>query len=882
MQACGSTTAASQEAVHVQLSYDSSPALDACARAIKQGGAQIGAEPVVVHLPTDGEAAAATRSKVKVITLEMPRRPGGFLNNMWRSSWEIVRTPFLFKDMDHFRRFQQSAMAKEIGSGTMVAYGGASHLFSFRTAISEPKHVAGQLIRGGSARAAYQEVGSLAEPDWKVDITRQYEDESKTIPAEVSAAAAAISDIRRDRNGLAAIEAPLLSASAMGLESITQFLNLSFSTVDPIVLDASSLLKRASRNQKPLVEQWMRTIALQCSDAVRLEEDNLVKHYRGLGKSVVPVNRAGFAQAGWTSGLKDLWFKPELDLLDAIVDLAWPANLKRPSKLVEKVDAETKKLLLESRDSRRKKHEEEEALKKQSESIDETGNQALASAWADIRPELADALAKLPPPVPSGLTAGWLKPERRPKLEIVSPAAAEMLAGEVTKILDPIRSCSAEDTGRSVCEERILGWLNIARVRSGQWSSWLPWKSVTRTVDRAVQLAMPPDNATPRERLRAAGILRDIADELAIIQGRPSLHLVDLVAGLDLSSLSAHIEKDGDKEISTNYSVFGIDSWIVRNYRDLGYVDRAKLHVKKAQQHLIALAAAGPIREEGDEQTHQQYASYQMWEMYLLVGDYQQAWQENIKYLRNSATFSENYCRYGRLTCAARIDMRRARFLAAETLIDHLIENNAPNSSKNWMGMFIDAVVSTDDGGLDTEKKRIVDRVRSAFSGTKEFEELDKGLSQFLNLTAAQRRIVGCGWKGCPENEDDEEPKAPYVSNDPPSYRQSDHPFDIAVTNRDWDKAKDWYDQVMQVNGSDRSNTYDMMFPLYADRIEGNYKRTSVYELGITLGGEAAIASNFAIMQHVLQKEQSDAKEADDDKLKTLNKIFNIIVRKTL
>ncbi|TXN22145.1 hypothetical protein [Methylobacterium sp. WL9] len=865
----------SPDGIPVTLSYKHTPALDACIRGISEGDARIGAEKVALAAFADGEAASAG-AKGPVVSLWRMRSPGGIPMYDSYSPWRTIRTPFLFKDTEHFRRFQLSEVPGRIGESGTVAYGGASHLFSFRTAISEPRHVAGQLIGGGAARSVYEDLGSKPEPNWRITLRRRQLDESDTVPEEVRAAVTNITAIRSDRNALAAVEMPLLEAPLLGLTSVTSFLNLTFSTVEPILIDGSALLKRASRRQRTDIERWMKAVSLQCSDAVLKAEEAVVDGMRQRGVPVVPVNRAAFAAAGWIAGMNMDGFALDLDALDAIVDLAWPSTMARPSRLINKVEPAQRKSLLEGQANRRDKEEKarEDAKREASDRADGRGE--LADAWSELRLELADALERMPPPKPSGLALGHLKPQQPSKLRVEAADAAAALGDELMAILKDVRSCPPEMREGSACEDQIDAWLNVAKARSAQWSSLLPWKSTGSAVDRAVALALPPQDATPRELLRTANQIMRIADAAAMIDGRWNRRLVDQLAGIDLSSPAIYTEDSDGPRVSAFFDVTSVDRWLVRAYRDLGDLDAASARLKLARQHrLTKMAAAG-----GDEDAPRYDLSglSEFRDMSLVVGDYAQAWRDHTQFVRAAGDFSSVWCPYGLKTCTTRADIRRAMFFTAQTLATALLDLDAPRTRIAWHPLVLEAIKLADGGGLDRQRDDLMARVDKAIDGLDALKEIKGEIATYRAATAEQRLMAACFWKGCPADWNDEEPyKAPPRVAEL-YHRKSDHPFNVAVTNRDWEKAKAWLDEITKDGGDSKKEVHDALFPAFKDQ-ENVSSLESYQSFAEILTREAALAGRLDLMRHCLRKDgDTEVGSFAGARIKSINELFEFVI----
>lgn len=870
-----SDTLGELDAIPITLYYERSPVLDACIEGVSKGDAQIGANRV--KLLTNSNSSSESAGKKRSVSVRR-LAPEGSLSMIDRSSsWRMIRTPFLFKDADHFRRFQTSNIPTRMNASEFIAYGGASHLFSFRTALTEPKHVSGQLIRGNFVRNVYEVLGSKPEPDLHVTLKRLQSLETESIPAEVHAASEEIAVIRKNRNALAALEVPLLDAPSLGLTDIASYVNLTFSTVEPILFDASELLKQAPRKQRMQVERWLRTIALQCSNAVLLAEEAVLQGFYQKKAAVVPVNRIAFAPTGWITSL-NRGVQADLDILDAIIDLAWPTTLLRPSKLLSKVDPEIRKNLLEHQARIKETLKREEEERKRFEETQNTGLEELAEAWSELRAELADALEKMPPPEPSGLMTAYLKPQPLPRLTIEAPVVAEALASDLVAILDPFQSCPSAMRDGDACEEGVDAWLNVAMTRSANWSSILPWKSPSRAIERAIALAMPPADAQPRERLRAANQLIKIAEKAAVIDGYIRRRIVDIVAHFDLSSPTTFVQDSSGPRISVMHDVNYIDGWLVRAYRDVGDIGAAVRRIKLARQHASTEFAVRA--SDGDANPYYFSRASELRNMSLLVGDIKQAWRDQLEFVRGASDFASVWCPYGLKTCTNRVDIRRAMFLTAQSLTLMLLETGASRTKTTWLPLIAEAIKISDGGGLDSELNDFMSQVNEIISSSDDLRDVRIELDKYRAATPEERRIVSCLWKGCPDDWNREDPEPPRVEKETLYYRDSDHPFNIAVKNRDWDKAKSWLEQIAVSNNDGREAAHDALFPAFKDLHRDNIL-VSYSRFPVILAQEAALAGRIDLVRYALSKYVDIDRDSSDlrgSKIRSLNGLFNVII----
>lgn len=847
----GASLPAAGDGIKLTLTYTPSTALDVCVAAIRSGGARVGADAVTLEF-VPRVVDKPIRRKLPPVELHSIRDPLGYPGRIG----DNVRIPFLFRDASHFSRFQQSGIVGELSEWHYAAYGGASHLFSFRAALTEPKHVSGQGVAGSKVAKTYERLGAKPAAGGYSEGVYANDDPAMG-DAYGEKAAGELAKLKSDRDAVAGLELPLLDIPRLRLDESGGFLNLTFSMVDPIVVNAEELLKRTPIPRRQAVEAWAKAVSLQCSQGVLAAEEKTIASLRGKGTRVVPVNREGFVPAGWRQGLETTPIYENLEVIDRIAALGWPAKVGVPSRYVKDLDPPLReawrKSLAEGRqraDERRK--QTIDGIKREKVLV------ALKSNWREVRGDVVDALSRLPPPKPSGsllAEIGTPPPTRTQDVGAGWAAAADLHA-----LIDPVRKCPADEIAKDGCTRRVKAWLAVARARSTLWSSYIPGRGPANAVDRAIELVLPGTDGAPRQRMIAADLLSEIAEIQREVGDGRLRRTIDLAAAVDLSHPSiasgeatdSETAETSDQAFYQGKSALALKAWLVRAYRDLGDLDAAKETVRSARRlHLVQQASVQ------DDLSYPSGFPASMRIMSLVVGDYDQAWKDHLMMIAEGDQ-QGMVCDYGLRTCRERLDIRRVMFLALDATSRAAMEVDPENryvGGKGWVGQFIGALFNGSLGGLEPEIADLT-KEASALAPKVEGERqyLDVAIA-FAKADADGRKAILCRVLKClDEKTESDQPVLPELASRSPSSGPEGHPIAKAVVAREWEKALAGLERLAPNDAKydDRERIHDEVFPNLPEISSFQKDRAFHAEY---LAEAAAFAGEADVMRRVLRND---------------------------
>lgn len=391
--------------------------------------------------------------------------------------------PFAFRDATHFSRYAQSPIGKKLFARLFpkasLAYGGFAQLFSRKAAITMPQHFYGRTVSGDAdAMTIYHEFG--ARPGVSLsgfamaDLTAHFDQMRTGNP---------VYDI---------VEAPLSGAVTAGADRAARFVNLTSSSVMPIVIDRRGD-EGVLDNDK--LDAWAEAAAMNCSRSNYDAEIEALERLKRTGVQIVPFNRSAVVETSWRLALEQAHRYWTVDEFDEVERLGAPSAVQLPSAVLAKMPREKRAKAVrfdqEAMEERKKSdaHLADVELEKPIEAIERAS-----------RAEFAAAISTLPPPAPPRD-----KPDRPKAIDKSSAAYAE-ISRLASQLENEMQNCGK-------CSYRMTGWSFLARVYTALGDS----ARVTNALDQA--LAKVDSGSSWGEVMRIAAIANDdrarkAADEL--------------------------------------------------------------------------------------------------------------------------------------------------------------------------------------------------------------------------------------------------------------------------------------------------------------------------------------------------------------------------------
>lgn len=861
------TGPASADGVPITITYVPSPAMEACIEGIRAGKARIGMDEVTTtFVATTAARTTATLTAVHLRSTRDPEQPGG-----GHALWQSANFPYLFRDAAHFRKFQESGIADEIESDLFTAYGGAHHLLTFRAAVTEPRHFKGIAIAGSETVRVYQSMGALeSAAPYAADLDREWR---LKLPQLARRIASDLGHLKTDRESLAGAELPLLDLAPHGLDRTRGYLNLTFASIEPIIIDPYSLTIGAPKTRKAAIKVWARELARHCSQGVLAAEEKALASLKAAGTTIVPVNRAAIAQVAWRQGLETGPTDVSIPTLERIAALGWTAQAGTFSRLLSKLDADVRQ--------RWEEHaaQERERAKSTRELLERIRRQEAEDApfdelWGSLRDVVAEALANLPPPAPSG----WaLREVDLPRRRVQVSGSAHFLADEMQSLLDSVKECPPEELIKEGCRHRVDAWLAVARARSAHWSSYLTGREARKAIDRALALIGPPSDASPRDRLIAAELLHRVAEAQWDTGDERFRETIDRISAIDLSQSSLStgeaLKPGPGAEHYSGKDVLDIYAWLGRNYRALGDQAAVARTLARARSHALIRQASGTgLTDWRTIVTLRNLA--------LLSDDRERGWRELTRRVSEAPNPGELFCDFGETTCRDRLDIRRIYFHTLNTYAVAALE--APTAPREevtfrkseWLLPVVMAFHVAGYGGLESEMAGLAERLRALAPTIRHPERrgyLEAALA-FQAADAAGRQAIVCKFMKC-MGYDSAEPAYANSVAPIPAAGPDRHAFTRAVADRDWSKAAGWLDAFVEsAQTLPEEDAHDRVFPQDSGR--ASYDK-HIRNFAEVLAENAAVAGETRTLKRAL----GHLRFEEGDRELTASRRFNTLMR---